>query len=725
MSNDTTKSLSGQGPVALVLSRLGDYREIRGGWEARCPAHDDARASLTISTGDDGRALIHCHARCELGAILKGLNLEMRDLFPKVNGSGHANRKPHSTIVATYNYCDETGSLLFQAVRYEPKNFKQRRPKPDGTEGWEWNLKGVPLVPYRLPELLAADPGAVVFIPEGEKDVDNIRKHGGVATCNPMGAGKWRKEFAEPLIGRHVAILPDKDGPGRKHSQSVAHSLAGKAASIKVIELPGPGKDVSDLLDAGGTLAELLAIVQAAPEWTPPAEPTVIESDSESFALTDTGLAERFAAQHSGNARYCHPWEKWMVWDGMRFCIDETGAVDRLAKETVRSIHLEAANETDQSRREAIAKFALSSESATRRAAMVRLARSETGVPILPAELDSDRFAMTCLNGTLDLKTGALRAHDRRDLSTKLCPVRYDPSATCPRWLAFLERIFAANESLIQFVQRVCGMCLSGDVSEQILFVFHGIGANGKSVLLTLLLSVLGSDYGMQAPPDLLMEKRNDAHPTERADLYGKRLVCSIETDDGRRLAESLVKQLTGGDRIRARRMHQDHFEFAPTHKIILAANHKPVVRGTDHAMWRRIRLVPFDVVIPPADQDKALTGKLQDELPGILAWAVRGCVDWQRHGLGEPTEVTAATASYRVEQDALAEFIAERCALDPDSYDRASRLFAAYRDWTGEKTANQRRFGKAMTERGFERFTNNGICYRGIRLEDSGEVTE
>ncbi len=296
----------------------------------------------------------------------------------------------------------------------------------------------------------------------------------------------------------------------------------------------------------------------------------------------------------------------------------------------------------------------------------------------------------------------------------------FDAEATCPLWLQFLDRIFASNASLIQFVQRVCGICLTGDASEQILLVYHGVGANGKSVLLNTQLAMMGLDYAMQAPPDLLMAKSQDSHPTERADLFGKRLVCSIETEDGRRLAESLVKSLTGGDRIRARRMHEDFWEFTPSHKLILACNHRPVIRGTDYGIWRRIRLIPFNVVIPAEEQDKNLAAKLAAELQGILAWAVQGCMDWQRHGLSEPAEVVDATASYRVEQDALAEFISQRCTLDPDTYDRACRLFAAYSSWIGDKSITQRRFGKAMTERGFERFNNNGVHYRGIRLDDT-----
>jgi putative DNA primase/helicase len=268
----------------------------------------------------------------------------------------------------------------------------------------------------------------------------------------------------------------------------------------------------------------------------------------------------------------------------------------------------------------------------------------------------------------------------------------------------------------------LCGYALTGSVSEQVLPVLYGTGANGKSTVLNALLTALG-DYGMQAAPDLLVAKRG-SHPTELADLFGMRFVASIEVEDGSRLAESLVKQLTGGDRIKARRMRQDFWEFEPTHKVLMACNHKPQVRGTDNAIWRRLRLLPFTETIPPAEQDRDLPEKLRFELPGILAWAVEGCLEWRREGLQAPEEVRQATGAYRAEMDVLGAFLRECCELGAEHNEAAKDLYAAYIRWCddgGERPETKRKFGSRLTERGsFERYrggSDGGHRWRGVRL--------
>jgi putative DNA primase/helicase len=366
----------------------------------------------------------------------------------------------------------------------------------------------------------------------------------------------------------------------------------------------------------------------------------------------------------------------------------------------------------------ALLNWCLKSEAATRINAMIDLARSEPGIPILPEQLDTNPWLLNCVNGTLDLRTGQLREHRREDLITKLCPIPHDPKAVAPTWDQFLQTIFADKTELVSYIQRFLGYCLTGDVSEHILPLFWGTGANGKSTLLNIILAMLGSDYAIKAASDLLMMKR-DTHPTERADLFGKRFVVCIESDENRRFAESLVKDLTGGDRQRARRMREDFWEFAPTHKVILCTNHKPIIRGTDIAIWRRIRLIPFTVTIPCEQQDKRLGDKLKQELPGILAWCVRGCQEWQREGLGMPAEVTTATAVYRSDEDILGAFLSECCVRGADCRISARKLYACYTDWceaNGEKCpVTQKQFGTTLTERGFERYQSNGTWYRGV----------
>ncbi|MGH7378091.1 MAG: DNA primase family protein, partial [Candidatus Methylomirabilales bacterium] len=291
----------------------------------------------------------------------------------------------------------------------------------------------------------------------------------------------------------------------------------------------------------------------------------------------------------------------------------------RRAKETVGSMYLEAAAQPDQDLRAALAAHAMKCESDSRIRAMLSLAESEPGVPVEPGAFDADPWLFNCLSGTLDLRTGELRPHRREDLLTKLAPVDYDPGAKAPTWTAFLDHIMAGNREVIEYLQRAVGHALTGDVREQVLQFLHGTGANGKTTFLNAILDAVG-DYGKQAAPELLTIKYGTEHPTGLADLRGCRFVASIEVEEGKRLAEVLVKQLTGGDRLKARFMRENFFEFTPTHKIFLAVNHKPVIRGTDHAIWRRIRLVPFTVTIPDAEQDKAATAPLAPFIERLAA---------------------------------------------------------------------------------------------------------
>jgi putative DNA primase/helicase len=444
---------------------------------------------------------------------------------------------------------------------------------------------------------------------------------------------------------------------------------------------------------------------------------------------TDVGNAERFSAQHGADVRYCHVWGKWLVWDGRRWAEDTTGEIMRRAKRTARSIYVEASNADDKQEREILGKWAALSERRDRLAAMIDLSKSEQPIPVSVESLDSDAWLLNCQNGTIDLRSGELREHRRDDYLTKVAPVEYPDRATGDPelWLAVLERIFAGRKQLIQFVQRLMGASLVGEVQEQILPILYGKGANGKTVLIETWCGLLGSDFAMKAPHDLLMASKTGRHPTELADLRGKRLVAAVETEDGGRLSEARVKELTGGDKIRARRMREDFWEFPPSHTVVLATNHKPVVRGTDHAIWRRLRLIPFSVTIPDHQQDKELTTKLKAEWPRILQWAVKGCSDWQTDGLKAPDEVMLATKEYRSDSDVLEQFIEECCIVGQQYEAGASELYSAYKSWAEKRyewAENQTRFGNQLAEREYEKRKTNGvIVYRGIAVR-SGKDT-
>ena len=386
--------------------------------------------------------------------------------------------------------------------------------------------------------------------------------------------------------------------------------------------------------------------------------------------LTDVGNALRFAAAHRDDARYCPDLGKWLVWNGACWRPDEDGAAIRLAKATARAVSAEIENEQDGDRRKAILKWAIASENARRIEAMVALARSEPGMFVRLGGLDADPLLLGCPNGTLDLRTGALREARRDDRITKQAAAAYDAQAACPTWTAFLDRVFAGDRDLAEFAQRALGYSLTGDTSEQVLFMLHGHGANGKTTLVRCVGDLLG-EYAQQLPAEALMAKRFDAGggaTPDLARLRGARFVAAAEIEHGQRLAEQLVKKITGGDVIVARHLYAEPIEFCPTHKIWLALNHLPTVRGTDHAMWRRIRLVPFNVQIPEGEQDRHLPDRLRAEWPGILAWLVRGCLDWQRVGLAPPRSVTAATQEYRADMDVLGQWLDEHCVIAADA---------------------------------------------------------
>ncbi len=429
------------------------------------------------------------------------------------------------------------------------------------------------------------------------------------------------------------------------------------------------------------------------------------------FPLTDGGNAERFAVHHGEDVRHCHDWKKWLVWDSMRWAIDRRATIEFRAFQTVRAIPSEAARSPTPKRQKALRAHATASDSASSMSAMLKVARSRPELTVVADELDQDPWAFNCSNGTIDLRQGVLRPHARLDNITKAAPVAFDATAECPTWLSFLNTIMARNADLVAFLRRAVGYSLTATIGEQVLFFLHGSGQNGKSTFCRTLLELFG-DYGLQAAPDLLLTKNTEAHPTGIADLFGRRLAVCQEIEKGRMLAEATVKQLTGGDIIRARRMREDFWSFRPTHKLFLAANDKPRVRGTEFAIWRRIRLIPFTVKITDEQKDPELLDKLIAERAGILRWAVEGCREWQKGGLRPPKEVVDATAAYRKEEDIVGEFIEDRCEVGDDLQVRAADLHREYRGWcetNGHREMSAKSLGAQLVSREFRNGKDRG----------------
>ena len=406
------------------------------------------------------------------------------------------------------------------------------------------------------------------------------------------------------------------------------------------------------------------------------------DDDFQYHALTESENGRILAKLIRSRARFNVTSGRWMFHDGKRFTQDDTGFVERYAKAVARKTsQLMLAPPPDATDKEAY-QFFKSTSKASGIQAMMRLAQTEPGISARMVDFDRDPFLFNTLDGTVDLQTGKIRAHSETDLITKLAPVNFNGAADCPLWKSFLNRAMAGNETMIAYQRRLMGYALSADASVQELWFFYGSGANGKSVFLDTISGMMG-DYSGAAAPSLLTASTNEGHPTEIADLAGKRLVFASETEEGARLRVQLVKRLTGDAVLKARFMRQDFFEFPRTHKLIVVTNNVPTIRETSNAIWRRVRIVPFVVTIPPAEQDPQLLVKLRAEWPGILNWCIAGCLDWQRNGMQTPEEVMIATDGYRQEQDVLAEFVAERCILAEDACVRPMELYADYATWS------------------------------------------
>ncbi len=452
-----------------------------------------------------------------------------------------------------------------------------------------------------------------------------------------------------------------------------------------------------------------------------------IKSESGQCPLSDVGNAQRLVLRHGQDLRYVAEWKSWMIWDGRRWVRDR-GEVTRRAIDTVMSIVDDARNEADPDRRTALLKWAAQSQNEKRIKALIELAKSDRTVDASPDEFDADPWLLNCSNGTLNLRTGGLLPHDRSDLSTKLAPVAYDPRAEAPTFLLFLARIMEGNEEMLSFLKRALGYSLTGITSERVLFIGQGVGKNGKSTLVNAVMGIMG-DYAQQTPTETLLTKREGSIPNDVARLKGARFVAAIEADEGKRLADATIKQLTGNDTVSARFLHQEFFDFRPTCKIWLMTNHKPLIRG-GQAIWDRIRLIPFEVRIPPEEVNQDMDALLAAEYPGILAWMVAGTQEWREHGLGAPERVREATAEYREASDPLAGFFDDWCEFERLATTPKGKLRDAYHYWCrtsgGGEPLNKVQFIEKLKEKGLveDRAGHSGErVWLGVRLRR--EVSE
>jgi putative DNA primase/helicase len=437
---------------------------------------------------------------------------------------------------------------------------------------------------------------------------------------------------------------------------------------------------------------------------------------------SDMANATRLVARHGSDLRYTAA-RGWFAWDGRRWAADEKGLrVQALAKETAKSIFAEIEHATN---RAAIFNHARRSQSKVSIDSMVWLARSEAGVPTAITEFDSDGWLLNVANGTLDLRTGELHRHRREDLISNIIEIAYNATAECELWGSFLRRVTDCNDDLYAYLQRFVGYLMVGDTSDQSLHFPYGPGANGKSVFCEVLMRLLG-EYSVAASPDLIMLKRHGGIPNDVARLRGKRAAFMNETSQGSRFDEAKLKDLTGGDTLTARFLHQEFFDFRPTHRFVMRGNYKPAINGTDEGIWRRLRLVPFTGIIPEDERDHEMLSKLEAELPGILNWALQGCREWRAEGLKPPPIIADAVRAYREESDTLGRFIAECCEARKLAQVKSSAFFKRYQGFAeqaGERWIASKDLPHEMQRRGFEwKRSKQGSFLLGLELMGSDD---
>ncbi len=451
----------------------------------------------------------------------------------------------------------------------------------------------------------------------------------------------------------------------------------------------------------------------------------------------DIGNARKFVKTYGDLVRYLPRHKRWFIYDGKRWTVDDMRRVQRYAQDMVLNMQLEAAGLYDAKERQAALRWAKRSADARRINALIDQASSM--LSITPDTFDLHREIVNTQSGvmyigsnsellTLDYNhNGSMQYHDdyKSDNAelycSKITSVEHNTDAQCPMFDAFMHTIFAERKDLIDYLWRAIGLSISG-YTEAVIFICHGVGANGKSTLLDTLMAMLG-DYALATTTETLLVKRSGAPTNDVARLQGARMVVAQEVGQGRNLDEQLVKQLTGGDQVTARFLYGEYFTFQPCCKIWLCTNHRPRITGTDHGIWRRIHLIPFSITIPEAEQDHQMSKKLKAELPGIFAKAVKGLKQWQEQGLNPPLEVLAATGEYRSEQDGMKAFLDDCCLLGELYRSKSQLMYNTYKAWSkqsGEKTISQRNFNATLKDRGFEHSkTNSGSWWLSVGVRE------
>ncbi len=507
-----------------------------------------------------------------------------------------------------------------------------------------------------------------------------------------------------------------KEGGRNNHLTSLAGALRRKGISEEGI-LATLRAENKDKLEPPLEDETVVNIANSITRYTP-------ESEDMEFKLTDVGNVERFVAMFKDTVKYCAVYKKWFVWNGKLWQQDD-GTIIEYAIHCVRSIYPYADMLPEGDKRKALMQHAIRSENGNKIKLLISLASGKKELQAAPELWDANPWLLNCHNGTLNLKTGKLQEFNKSDYITRICSTNYDENCPTPLWEILLNAVSQGDAETKLYIQKAFGYSLTGDISEQVVFIIYGNGSNGKSTMLNIFSEVMNT-YAQSTQSDTFMQKKNESVNNDIARLKGARFVTAIEMEENKRMAESLIKAMTGGDKLVTRFLYGEFFEYVPQFKVFLAVNHKPIIRDTTNSIWRRLKLIPFPNIFTEKDRDKHFANKITaKELPGILAWAVKGCLLWQTEGLVEPTCVKRATIGYKSEMDSFAAFFDECCEVKEDGHVTNKMLRATYDEWcreNGEYALTQRPFSQKLLEEGFEKrripsglYEWRGFVLRGV----------
>ena len=700
-----------------VISRFPDQgRRPNGqnGFLVRCPVHADEKGSLSISPGNGSGFLFKCFAGCDTKEVLGAVGLTWQDVLPpREKFRKYTPVQKRTPAKRTrYEIRDTTGELVAIHVREDrPEGKTVWWERPDGTRKLGIPTADLPL--YGIERLPAK--GAVI-VTEGEKPADALTVNGILAVASVTGAsGTPGDDAIRPLLSRPVYLWPDNDAAGRKHMARIGASLKRLGATdLRLIDwkaAPDKG-DAAEFVSLEAWRDEYDELLDNATEIGADVSMSVVgQADTpelEAFRATDLWNAFFFVRLHGEKVRYCERLGGWHYYDGKRWTREMCGEVERFAKDIPRAMYSMAAAEPEEQRRQSIAKHAARTEAAGKIAAILELAKSEEIIAVPPETFDVGPWLFNAANGTLDLKTGGLRPYRREDMLTNLSPAEWrGADAPAPLFEKFLDETMGGDREKIKFLQRAAGYTLTGDMREQIFLFLYGPEAAGKGTFIRALADVMGT-YARSTEIGTFLTSRRDRVRNDVAALVGSRLVTASEPEDAQTFDEGLIKILTGQDKTAARFFFREYFEFTATFKMWLQGNHRPHIRSTGGAMWRRLLIVPFTKSVPEGQRDKTLGEKFQspEERAGILAWAVKGCLEWQRDGLNPPGSVRAAVAEYRQAEDRLAPFLEERTATNKAGQVPAGKLYSGYKEWcevNGERPMTKRALGMRLEEKGYK----------------------